>query len=201
LSSPIERPPCEGRRLDRGGQRQTGGQGLFRPEDNLESHYGRDALRQLYMLLVRGKLEGCSLQTFEDATGLKLTDTNGIKDELPPITTFLNCLLALTIDLQNILFTAFEQLLTARIQGAIASGTYDVGLETLRAESFIVTDRRSIYTHRAPARRPGCSPSPSAGATVRSRSTRRSIGSPICALCSSSTSARAAPPFRFRRRA
>ncbi|MHC2338240.1 putative RNA methylase [Bradyrhizobium sp. USDA 4454] len=27
------------------GQRQTGGQGLFRPEDNLESHYARDALR------------------------------------------------------------------------------------------------------------------------------------------------------------
>ncbi|WP_332116679.1 bifunctional class I SAM-dependent methyltransferase/DEAD/DEAH box helicase [Azorhizobium caulinodans] len=129
------------------GQRQTGGQGLFRPEDNLESHYGRDALRQLYMLLVRGKVEGCPLQTFEDATGLKLMDANGIKDELPPITTFLNRLLALTIDLQNVLFTAFEQLLTARIEGAIASGTYDVGLETLRAESFIVTDRRVIYTH------------------------------------------------------
>jgi predicted RNA methylase len=129
------------------GQRQTGGQGLFRPEDNLESHYGRDALRQLYMLLVRGKVEGCSLQTFEDATGLKLMDANGIKDELPPITTFLNRLLALTIDLQNVLFTAFEQLLTARIEGAIASGTYDVGLETLRAESFVVTDRRAIYTH------------------------------------------------------
>ena len=45
------------------------------------------------------------------------------------------------------LFTAFEQLLTARIEGAIASGTYDVGLETLRAESFVVTDRRVIYTH------------------------------------------------------
>jgi predicted RNA methylase len=129
------------------GQRQTGGQGLFRPEDNLESHYGRDALRQLYMLLVRGKVEGCSLQTFEDATGLKLMDANGVKDELPPITTFLNRLLALTIDLQNVLFTAFEQLLTARIEGAIASGTYDVGLETLRAESFVVTDRRAIYTH------------------------------------------------------
>ncbi|MBN9562504.1 MAG: strawberry notch family protein [Alphaproteobacteria bacterium] len=129
------------------GQRQTGGQGLFRPEDNLESHYGRDALRQLYMLLVRGKIEGCSLQTFEDSTGLKLMDTNGIKDELPPITTFLNRLLALTIDLQNVLFTAFEQLLTARIEGAVASGTYDVGLETLRAESFVVTDRRTIYTH------------------------------------------------------
>ena len=129
------------------GQRQTGGQGLFRPEDNLESHYGRDALRQLYYLLVRGKVEGCSLEAFEDATGLKLTDANGIKDQLPPITTFLNRLLALTIDLQNVLFTAFEQLLNARIEGAIASGTYDAGLETLRAESFVVADRRVIYTH------------------------------------------------------
>jgi hypothetical protein len=66
---------------------------------------------------------------------------------LPPITTFLNRLLALTIDLQNILFTAFEQLLTARIEGAIAGGTYDVGLETLTAESFVVTSRQTIYTH------------------------------------------------------
>ena len=131
------------------GQRQTGGQGLFRPEDNLESHYARDALRQLYLLLVRGKIEGCSLQMFEDATGLKLMDANGIKDELPPITTFLNRLLALTIELQGVLFTAFEQLLNAKIEGAIASGVYDVGLETLRAESFVVTDRRTIYTHPA----------------------------------------------------
>ncbi|MBW7970114.1 strawberry notch-like NTP hydrolase domain-containing protein [Bradyrhizobium sp. BR 10289] len=129
------------------GQRQTGGQGLFRPEDNLESQYGRDALRQLYTLLARGKVDGCSLGRFEDATGLKLTDANGLRDDLPQITTFLNRLLALTIDLQNVLFTAFEQLLTARIEGAVASSTYDLGLETLRAESFMVTDRRTIYVH------------------------------------------------------
>jgi predicted RNA methylase len=129
------------------GQRQTGGQGLFRPEDNLESHYARDALRQLYLLLVRGKVDGCSLQMFEDATGLSLMDSTGIKDELPPITTFLNRLLALTIDLQGVLFTAFERLLNAKIEGAIASGSYDVGLETLQAESFIVTGRRTIYVH------------------------------------------------------
>ncbi|MBR0735149.1 strawberry notch family protein [Bradyrhizobium japonicum] len=129
------------------GQRQTGGQGLFRPEDNLESQYGRDALRQLYTLLARGKVDGCSLEKFEDATGLKLTDANGLRDDLPPITTFLNRLLALTIDLQNVLFTAFEQLLTARIEGAVATGTYDLGLETLRAESFIVSGRRTIYIH------------------------------------------------------
>ena len=131
------------------GQRQTGGQGLFRPEDNLESPYARDALRQLYLLIVRGKIEGCSLTRFESATGLKLMDANGVKDELPPITTFLNRLLALTIELQGILFTAFEQLLDAKVQGAIASGVYDVGLETLTAESFVVTDRKTIYTHPA----------------------------------------------------
>jgi hypothetical protein len=68
------------------GQRQTGGQGLFRPEDNLESHYARDALRQLYLLLVRGKVEGCSLDRFEAATRLKVMDSAGIKDQLPPIT-------------------------------------------------------------------------------------------------------------------
>lgn len=129
------------------GQRQTGGQGLFRPEDNLESPYARDALRQLYLLLVRGKVQGCSLDRFESATGLKLMDDNGIKDELPPITTFLNRLLAPTIDLQGVLFTAFEQLLTAKVEGAIRSGVYDLGLETLQAESFVVTGAQVIHTH------------------------------------------------------
>jgi hypothetical protein len=129
------------------GQRQTGGQGLFRPEDNLESPYARDALRQLYRRIYRGDVAGCSLGAFEDATGLNLTDDNGLKDDLPPITTFLNRLLALTIDMQAVLFSAFEDLFDQRIEGAIAAGVYDLGLETLRAESFRVTDARVIYTH------------------------------------------------------
>jgi hypothetical protein len=129
------------------GQRQTGGQGLFRPEDNLESPYARDALRQLYRRIYRGDVAGCSLGAFEDATGLSLTDDNGLKDDLPPITTFLNRLLALTIDMQAVVFAAFEELLDQRIEVAIAAGVYDLGLETLRAESFRVTDARVIYTH------------------------------------------------------
>ncbi len=116
------------------GQRQTGGQGLFRPEDNLESPYARDALRQLYRRIYRGDVTGCSLGAFEDATGLSLTDDNGLKDDLPPITTFLNRLLALTIDMQAVLFSAFEELLDQRIEGAIAAGIYDLGLETLGRE-------------------------------------------------------------------
>jgi hypothetical protein len=104
-------------------------------------------LRQLFRKLYRGDVPGCSLLAFQDATGLSLTDDNGLKDDLPPITTFLNRLLALTIDMQSVLFAAFEELLAQRIEGAIAAGVYDLGLETLRAESFRVTDARVIYTH------------------------------------------------------
>jgi predicted RNA methylase len=129
------------------GQRQTGGQGLFRAEDNLEGEQARAALRQFYALLVRGEIEGCSLTRFEEATGLSLTYEGSIKDDLPPITTFLNRLLALPIALQNTLFTAFEEILTARVEAAIAAGIQDQGLETIHAESLIVTDRRVVWTH------------------------------------------------------
>jgi len=130
------------------GQRQTGGAGLFRAEDNLESPYPRAALRQFYFLLHQGKIDGCSLTTFEAFTGLSLTtDEGGLRDELPPITTWLNRLLALRIETQNLLFEVFEQLMTAKVEGAIAAGNYDKGLETITAESITITDRRTVYTH------------------------------------------------------
>lgn len=130
------------------GQRQTGGAGLFRSEDNLESPYARAALRQFYWLLHQGKIEGCSLSTFEAVTGLSLTtEEGGLRDELPPITTWLNRLLALRIETQNLLFEMFEQLLAAKVEGAITAGTYDMGVETITAESITVTDRRTINTH------------------------------------------------------
>ncbi|MGA9602404.1 MAG: strawberry notch family protein, partial [Methylocystis sp.] len=130
------------------GQRQTGGQGLFRPEDNLESPYGRRALRQLYQLVYAGKVEGCSFTRFEEATGLDLTDQDGsLKEELPPISTFLNRILALPIALQNLLFEVFERLMEAQVEAAIQAGVFDVGVETLMAESLVVTNRQTIAVH------------------------------------------------------
>ncbi len=58
-------------------------------------------------------------------------------------------MLALRIDLQNTLFAAFEQLLEARIEGALAAGTYDIGVETLTAESFRIAERRVVCTYAA----------------------------------------------------
>ena len=51
--------------------------------------------------------------------------------------------------MQNVLFTVFEQLLSAKVESAIASGSYDVGLETLVADSFTVTGSEPIYVHPA----------------------------------------------------
>ena len=132
------------------GQRQTGGQGLFRADDNLESPYAKAALRQFYQLLYAGKIDGCSLTDFQERTGLDLVDHDGsLREALPTITQFLNRILALRIAMQNLLFVVFEQLLDARIEAAVSSGTYDIGVETLTAESFRVVERRTVYTHAA----------------------------------------------------
>ncbi|HXC14828.1 MAG TPA: strawberry notch family protein [Stellaceae bacterium] len=132
------------------GQRQTGGQGLFRADDNLESPYAKAALRQFYQVLYAGKIDGCSLGEFQDVTGLDLVDQDGsLREELPPITQFLNRILALRIAMQNLLFVAFEQLLDARIEAAVTAGIYDIGVETLIAESFHIAERRTVHTHAA----------------------------------------------------
>ena len=121
---------------------------MFRPGDNLESIYARDALRHLYDLIYRGKCACLSLEAFEEATGLSLCDGDGtLREELPPISTFLNRLLALPIEMQNKLFEEFEALLTSRIEGAIAAGLFDQGLETLTGEKLIVTARETLALH------------------------------------------------------
>ncbi|WP_342482101.1 strawberry notch family protein (plasmid) [Brevundimonas sp. BH3] len=130
------------------GQRQTGGQGLFRPEDNLESDYARTALRRLYQMLVRGQVQSITLGDFQAATGLDLlSQEGGLKDDLPPITTFLNRVLALRIEMQNAIFAELELRIEAEVELAKANGTYEVGVENLRAERFELMNARTIYTH------------------------------------------------------
>ena len=50
------------------------------------------------------------------------TGTGPLREDLPPITTFLNRLLALPIALQNGLFEVFESLLAAKIEGSDRGG-------------------------------------------------------------------------------
>jgi len=132
------------------GQRETGGQNMFRAEDNLESPYARTALRQFFYKLRAGKIDACSYARFQEMTGLTLDDADGcMKEVLPPIQQFLNRCLALKISMQDAIFDAFGEFLAAIIEDARQAGTLDVGLETLRAERFGIIDRKVIFEHEA----------------------------------------------------
>ena len=120
---------------------------LFRAGDNLESPYARAALRQFYGALWRGGVPGWSLGRFEEATGLKLTYEGALKEDLPPMPKFLNRLLALPIEEQNALFAELESRVESNIEQAVEAGTYEVGVETLRADSLTVTGSETLYTH------------------------------------------------------
>ena len=120
---------------------------LFRESDNLESAYAKAALRQFYSALWRGGIEGWNVERFQDSTGLKIVHEGGLKDELPPMPKFLNRLLALPIAEQNQLFAELEERIAANIEQAIEAGSYEVGVETVIADSLAVAGRETLYEH------------------------------------------------------
>ena len=129
------------------GQRQTGGQNLFDPADNLESRYAKDALVGWYHLLFAGKLGSVSMARFQELTGLKLEgEDGGLREDLPPIQRWLNRLLALRIALQNAIFDEFLGLVEARVAAAREAGTLDLGVETVPVDEFEILDDRIIRT-------------------------------------------------------
>ena len=121
------------------GQRQTGGQNLFDPADNLESSYAKEALHRWFGLLFIGKLDAVSLARFEELTGLRIEGPDGsMVDDLPTIQRWLNRILALPIALQNGIFDEFLGLVEARIDAARQAGTLELGVETIAVEHFEV---------------------------------------------------------------
>ncbi len=119
------------------GQRETGSQGMFREEDNLESPIARGALRGYYADLAAGRAGAMSYEQFTDWTALRLIDQDGVLlEELPPIQRFLNRVLALPIHMQNALFAEFMARIADQTERARAAGTLDLGVETLRGEKI-----------------------------------------------------------------
>lgn len=132
------------------GQRQTGGQNLFDPADNLESIYAKEALHRWFSLLFTGKLEAVSLGRFQELTGLRIEAPDGsMVDDLPSIQRWLNRILALPIALQNAIFDEFMGLVEARIDAARQAGTLDLGLETIAVEDFTVLSDMLLRTDPA----------------------------------------------------
>lgn len=132
------------------GQRQTGGQNLFDPADNLESIYAKDALVRWFHLLYQGKLEAVSFDRFQKLSGLKLEgEDGGLCDDLPTIQRWLNRILAFPIHLQNGIFDEYLGLVEARVDTARSAGTLDLGVETIPVEDFQVLVDHIVRTDAA----------------------------------------------------
>lgn len=129
------------------GMRETGTQGLFRAEDNLESPIARSALRALYADFANDRASSMTYAAFADWTALKLIDKEGVMlEELPPIQRFLNRVLALPISMQNALFDEFTRKIEVQTERARAAGTLDIGVETLRGERIVQVSSEDLWT-------------------------------------------------------
>ena len=122
------------------GQRQAAGQGLFSAADNLESQYAIDALDMFFNDLYSGKtpLNFNDITQAMGLTGLINEDTGGLNtSRLPEIPQFLNRLLSLQTHEQDAVFDEFSKRLDEIVAYAVQNGTFDNGLQTLRAESIV----------------------------------------------------------------
>lgn len=132
------------------GQRQTGS-GVFSEKDNLESSLSAEALRTLYKRLGANGVEGVDAKDVFTEMGLykdfydeygnfKLNES--IASSIPK---FLNRILALDVEKQNKVFSAFEDIRQAYYEAAEEAGTLDTGMENVKADKLDIVQRETVY--------------------------------------------------------
>ena len=134
------------------GDRKTAGAGLFSAADNLESEWAVQALAAFYSNLVWGSASCMGADEFQEKTGISLFDGEGhakSSDELPPVNTWLNRVLALRIEDQNRVFEDFQAILDSLVQRAAESGKLDRGVEDIDAEDVQLVSEEVIRTDTA----------------------------------------------------
>ena len=123
------------------GQRQATSQGLFNAADNLENDYARMALQNLLWGI--DSIPGHSGEEIMTAMGLPYPLSPNYELPMPR---FLNRLLSLTMEQQSAVFGRFEELLQQIVEKAIQDGTYETGLENLKAVSVRKLDDQTVFT-------------------------------------------------------
>jgi len=128
------------------GDRKTAGAGLFSAGDNLESEWAQQALRIFYSNLIWGSASCMTADAFTTKTGIRLFDDGEPRglDELPPINTWLNRVLALRIADQNAVFDDFHAILDSLLESAAQKGALDRGIEDIAAADVTLTSEEVI---------------------------------------------------------
>ena len=121
---------------------------LFRENDNLESVYAKAALRRFYnsalarqhCRLVAGTLRG--RHRVEDSPGKARSRRNCRRCRASSIACW-----PCPSPNRTQLFAELEDRIAAGIEQAMEAGTYEVGVETVRADSLAVAGRETLYKH------------------------------------------------------
>lgn len=137
------------------GQSQTGGQGMFSAEDNLENAIAADTLAGFYKSLSLGTVDGVK-------DGMGVIEKMGLKDKLfdehgnfnlkaedaRDVPKFLNRILALDFNEQNAVFDGYAEALRANTELAAQNGTLDRGIENYKADKIKLIDEQDVNTDK-----------------------------------------------------
>ncbi|MHB8139649.1 MAG: strawberry notch C-terminal domain-containing protein [Vulcanimicrobiaceae bacterium] len=133
------------------GQRDAAGAGLFSEADNLESEYGAMAVTAL-INNIRRHNHPMPYQTWLEQTNLPIwIDDDGKLKTHIDVARFLNQVLSCDLGENNdgpqdVLMNAFMEALNQQIAIAKQTGTYDHGVQTLRAERIEKLQEQTIHT-------------------------------------------------------
>lgn len=126
------------------GQAQTGSNGLFKAEYDLNNRYAQAAVDQLIADIYHRHLPGYSFEKLEADTGLTLS-SEGKLMSAPKINRFLNRLLALRVEEQNYLFSELEHRIKDNIAQAKEAGHYETGMQSVKADSITLNSQVELW--------------------------------------------------------
>jgi hypothetical protein len=137
-----------------GGQRETGGQGMYGATDNLDTDQASYAKESVFLRMEKKEAAQDVLDLFKDEArelspvqglawkmGLHRSllneqgEVSGFAVARVRMDQFLNRILMLTPEEQNAVFSIFQPEMKKAIAKSIADGSYDVGMETIRGVS------------------------------------------------------------------
>jgi predicted RNA methylase len=134
------------------GQRDAASGGVFNASDNLESHWAQLAVTSLLTNISSGLMEHFPNSLWEQQTCLKLTkDDGGTKAEQISVSRFLNRVLACDLGpnggYQGVLMEALLEQLEHVVEQAKKAGTFDRGIQTIKAIALRKLNQQVVHTH------------------------------------------------------
>lgn len=134
------------------GSKEASGQELYSESDNLETPYASPAFHSYLREIDAGGVLGLTLDQFEEKTGLAVQypeeKGGGLKgvSALPPLKTFLNRVLALTVADQSLLFNGFMRHYDIMVEGAKQRGEFDQGTEAIKHHGAKILEEHTVTT-------------------------------------------------------